>query len=64
MRFWTAIASANVSRSQPRSADSGSVNSPKVVRVPNVMIAIRQPDAMIAVRLRHQGVVLIGVVKL
>ena len=56
-RFWIAIANANVSRSQPRRSDSGSVNSPKLVRVPNVMIAIRQPAAMTTVRRRHQGVV-------
>ena len=52
------MASANVSRSQPRSAESGSVNSPKLVRVPNVMIAIRHPAAITTLRLRHQGVVL------
>ncbi len=52
-----AIANANVSRSQPRRSDSGSVKRPKLVRVPNVMIAIRQPAAITTVRRRHQGVV-------
>jgi hypothetical protein len=31
------------------------VNSPKLVRVPKVTIAIRQPAAMTTVRFRHQG---------
>ncbi len=37
------MASANVSRSHPRSALSGSVKRPKLVRVPNVISAIAQP---------------------
>ncbi|MEY2535913.1 MAG: hypothetical protein QOF29_3823 [bacterium] len=49
------MARAKVSRSHPRSAESGSVNSPKLVRVPKVTIAIRQPAAMTTVRFRHQG---------
>src|SRR4051794_13521763 len=49
------MASANDSRSQPRSSDNGAVNRPKVARTPNVMIAIRHPATTMTVGLRHQG---------
>ena len=46
-RFCRPIAKANVSRSHPRTADSGSVKSPKLVRSPSVIRAITQPATMV-----------------
>jgi hypothetical protein len=55
-KFWTAMASAKVSRSQWRRSESGSAKRPKLVRAPNVMSAIRHPAAITTLRLRHHGV--------
>jgi hypothetical protein len=49
------MANANVSRSHPRSAESGAVNRPKLVRVPKVTMAIAHPATMTTVGLRHHG---------
>ena len=57
-RFWMAIASAKVSRSQPRATVIGSRNRPKTERTPNPTMAIRQPARMIAAGVRQTGTVL------
>ena len=44
-RFWTARASANVSRPQPRAPVIGSRKSPKIERAPKPTIASRQAAA-------------------
>src|SRR5688500_12687110 len=55
MRFWIAIANANVSRSNPRTADSGSVNRPKLERSPNDTSPIRQPATITTVGVRQRA---------
>ena len=42
-RFWMAMAMPQVSRVMPRSAVTGRVKSPKLVRMPLVMAAMMQP---------------------
>ncbi len=48
-RFWMAIAMPHASRLRPRSAVMGRVKSPKLVRMPLVMAATRQPATTSAI---------------
>ena len=60
-RFWIAMASAKVSRSQPLAKVMGSRNSPKTDRMPKPTIAIRQPIRMTMTGVCQKGAAGVGV---
>src|SRR3546814_9075352 len=54
-RFWMAMATAKTSRPQPKSADIGARNSPKLERMPKDSTASRQPAAITTSGVRQPG---------